>query len=489
MSTADTHFKLDGTTRGKLATPVIGRARLGLMIAAVEGATAAIVVLGTAFAYHLVVLHVTVDDFVWPLYVLFGALAGLLYGAFSAVATSRFLDHGNTTSQRSTLPDAFYGWTAALALTLLSAFLLGSIGDLSRVSLTSAYLAGIPLMLSLRSYGQQLLAERISRGELHYQRVAVIGSRLDVMNFLVAGDLWKQGHQVTDTLYLEDVTDTEAGRLDMDAIASFARSALRRQTDSMIVVAALHDLDAMEHLVTEMKRFALNVVYAPATSNRTLKFLDVVPIGANNALRFVRKPLNDLSVFLKRALDLSLALFGLVVLAPLFAAVAVAIKLESRGPVIYRQARRGFNGETFMIWKFRSMRVMESGHAMVQAKRGDARITRVGSILRATSVDELPQLVNVLLGQMSIVGPRPHAISHDDQLGKVLATYAHRQRIKPGITGWAQVNGYRGETDTFDAVEGRTLHDLHYIDNWSLMLDLWIIVLTVFSLRTHRNAH
>lgn len=487
MSTADAHFKAADVGRTGLEAPVIGRARLGLMIAAVEGATAAIVVLGTAFAYHLLVLRVTVDDFVWPLYLLFGALAGLLYGAFSAVATTRFLDQGNSAGQRSTLPDAFYGWTAALALTLLSAFLLGSIGDLSRVSLTSAYLTGIPLMLSLRSYGQQILAERISRGELHYQRVAVIGSRLDVMNFLVAGDLWKQGHQVTDTLYLEDVTGTD-GSLDMDAIADFARLTLRRRTDSMVVVAALHDLDAMEHLVTEMKRFALNVVYAPATSNRTLKFLDVVPIGANNALRFVRKPLSDLSVLLKRSLDLFLACFGLLVLAPLFAVAALAIKFESAGPVIYRQARRGFNGETFMIWKFRSMSVMESGHSMVQARRGDARITRVGRILRASSIDELPQLINVLLGQMSIVGPRPHAISHDDQLGKVLATYAHRQRIKPGITGWAQVNGYRGETDTFDSVEGRTLHDLYYIDNWSMILDLWIIVLTVFSLRTYRNA-
>jgi lipopolysaccharide/colanic/teichoic acid biosynthesis glycosyltransferase len=117
---------------------------------------------------------------------------------------------------------------------------------------------------------------------------------------------------------------------------------------------------------------------------------------------------------------------------------------------------------------------------MQQAQRGDARITRIGRFIRAASIDELPQLVNVLLGQMSIVGPRPHAISHDDQLGKLLATYAHRQRIKPGITGWAQVNGFRGETDTFEAIEGRTLHDLHYIDNWSILLDFWIIVLNVF---------
>jgi Undecaprenyl-phosphate glucose phosphotransferase len=487
MSTAESEFKVEDYVAKRLGdAPVIGRTTLSLTIAAVEGAVAVAVVLGTAFAYHLFVLHIPAESFDWPLYLLFAGLAGALYGAFSGAATARFLDSGEL--GRSTLPDSFYGWTAAISLTLLTAFLLGSIGDLSRVSLTSAYVAGVPLMLALRNAGQRLLADRIQKGALHYQRVAVIGARLDVMNFLLNGDLWRQGHQVTDTLYLEDVS-TPDGKPDLDAIAAFARTSLKRQTDSMIIVAALHDLDAMEHLVNEMKRFSLNVVYAPATTNRTLKFLDVVPIGANNALRFIRKPLSDLAVFAKRAMDIALAGFGLLMLLPLFAVVAVLIKLDSAGPVIYRQARRGFNGESFMIWKFRSMSVMESGHAMLQAQRGDVRVTRVGRFLRASSIDELPQLVNVLLGQMSIVGPRPHAIVHDDELGKVIATYAHRQRIKPGITGWAQVNGYRGETNTFEAMQGRTLHDLHYIDNWSVLLDIWILVLTVFSIRTHRNAH
>ncbi len=487
MSTAESDFKAEDFSGRRLSdAPVIGRATLSLAIAAVEGAVAFAVVLGSAFTYHLSVLHISPAAFDWPLYLLFGGLAGVLHGAFSAVATGRFLDRGE--HNRSTLPDSFYTWTAAIALTLLTAFLLGSIGDLSRVSLTSAYVAGVPLMLALRKAGQKLLADRIHKGALHYQRVAVIGARLDVMNFLLAGDLWRQGHQVTDTLYLEDVS-TSDGEPDLEAIAAFARTSLRRQTDSMVIVAALHDLDAMEHLVNEMKRFSLNIVYAPATTNRTLKFLDVVPIGPNNALRFIRKPLSDFAVFAKRSMDIVLATTGLVLLAPLFAAVAILIKLDSEGPVIYRQARRGFNGESFMIWKFRSMSVTESGLAMTQARRGDARVTRIGRFLRASSIDELPQLVNVLLGQMSIVGPRPHAIVHDDQLGKLIATYAHRQRIKPGITGWAQVNGYRGETRTFAAVQGRTLHDLHYIDNWSLLFDLWIIVLTAFSVRVHRNVY
>ena len=486
MSTADSEFKVTDYVAGTLGdTPVVGRSVLSLTIASVEGAVAFAVVLGTAFVYHTFFLHIPVYAFDWLLYLSFAGLAGVLFGAFSAIATSHFLD---SAEHRSTLANSFYGWTAAIALTLLSAFLLGLIGDLSRVSLTSAYVAGVPLMLVLRNASLSHLAERIRRGELHYQRVAVIGARLDVMNFLLNGDLWRQGHQVTDTLYLEDATGPD-GKLEMDAIANFARNSLKRQTESMVIVAALHDLDAMETLVNEMKRFALNVVYAPATSNRTLKFLDVVPIGANNALRFIRKPLSDIAVFAKRASDIIMATVGLVLLTPLFAIVALLIRLDSPGPVIYRQARRGFNGESFMIWKFRSMSVMESGHAMQQAQRGDVRVTRIGRFIRATSIDELPQLVNVLLGHMSIVGPRPHAIVHDDALGRVMATYAHRQRIKPGITCWAQVNGFRGETDTYEAVEGRTLHDLYYIDNWSPLLDVWIVLLTFVSRRTHKNAH
>ena len=487
MSTTDAGYKTAEFTATRLHTQVVGRAPLILLIAAVEGVTAAVVVLGSAFAYHLWVLHVTAGEFAWPLYLLFCAFAGILYGVFSAAATSRFLDKGRS-EQRSTLPDAFYGWTAAIALTLLTAFLLGSIGVLSRVSLTSAYVAGIPLVLMLRSYGQSILTDRISRGELHYQRVAVIGNRLDVMNFLLNGDLWRQGHRVTGTFYLEDAMRPD-GKLDLAALDTFARATLKQQTESMVIVAALHDFNSLEQLVSEMKRFALNVVYAPATTNSTLKFLDVVPIGANNALRFIRKPLSDFSVLLKRGFDLLLSSVGIVLLLPVFVLVALAIRLDSPGPVIYRQARRGFNGEAFMIWKFRSMSVMESGHAMRQARPGDRRVTRVGRFIRKTSIDELPQLVNVLLGQMSIIGPRPHAISHDDQLGKVLATYAHRQRIKPGITGWAQVNGFRGETASAEQIEGRVTHDIYYIDNWSIYFDVWILVRTVITVLVQRDVY
>ena len=484
MSTADLDFKASKFTARAATAPVIGRTVLSLLVAAVEGLAAGLVVLGAVAGYHLVIRRIPSEGVDWSLYLAFAGGAALLYACFSAIATSRLLDVADR--KRSGLTAAFTGWSAATGIALLAAFLLGASGDLSRMSLSAAYVVGIPLMLALRGIGQSIIQRRISQGALHYQRIALIGARGDVLGFMLNGDLWRHGHHVTGTCHLEDAM--QGGTMDMRAIAAFVQDCVRRGVETMVIVAPLKDFDTIETLISEMKRYALNIVYAPATTSRTLKFLDVVPIGANNALRFIRKPLGDGSVFGKRVADIVLSAIGLVVLSPLFAAVALAIRLDSPGPVIYRQARRGFNGESFMIWKFRSMRVTEPGQAMRQAQRGDDRITRIGRFIRATSIDELPQLVNVLLGQMSIVGPRPHALSHDDELARVMATYAHRQRIKPGITGWAQVNGFRGETATFEAIEGRTLHDLHYIDNWSLLLDFWIIVLTVFSVRTHKNV-
>jgi undecaprenyl-phosphate galactose phosphotransferase/putative colanic acid biosynthesis UDP-glucose lipid carrier transferase len=179
----------------------------------------------------------------------------------------------------------------------------------------------------------------------------------------------------------------------------------------------------------------------------------------------------------------------LVALGPLLAAVGILIRLESPGPLIFRQRRKGFNGREFTIFKFRTMNVLEDGSVIAQARRNDTRVTRVGRILRATSIDELPQLVNVLLGHMSIVGPRPHAVAHDDGYTKLISKYAFRQHVKPGLTGWAQVNGYRGETVHLEMMERRVDCDLWYIKNWSFWFDLRILVLTGFELLRRRNAY
>jgi undecaprenyl-phosphate galactose phosphotransferase/putative colanic acid biosynthesis UDP-glucose lipid carrier transferase len=181
---------------------------------------------------------------------------------------------------------------------------------------------------------------------------------------------------------------------------------------------------------------------------------------------------------LKRTLDIGLALVAIVLLAPLLVIAAIAIKLDSAGPVIFRQRRNGLNGIPFVIFKFRTMTVLEDGPAFTQAQRGDRRVTRVGRLLRRSSIDELPQLFNVLKGDMALVGPRPHPLALDNHYKGLIATYSYRFHVKPGITGWAQINGLRGETSRPEQMDERITHDLWYINHWSLRLDIYILLRT-----------
>ena len=206
-------------------------------------------------------------------------------------------------------------------------------------------------------------------------------------------------------------------------------------------------------------------------------------------IKLRRAPLSLFELSIKRAIDIVFAAAALIVLLPLLILVAIAIKLSSPGRVIFRQTRHGLHGEPFQILKFRTMTVEENGDSIKQATRLDDRVTRVGSWLRCTSVDELPQLINVLKGEMSLVGPRPHAAAHDNYFSQIVTNYALRRRIKPGITGFAQVNGCRGETSTVASIQRRVDLDLWYIDHWSFRLDLAIMVSTVIEIIRGRDAY
>jgi exopolysaccharide biosynthesis polyprenyl glycosylphosphotransferase len=212
-------------------------------------------------------------------------------------------------------------------------------------------------------------------------------------------------------------------------------------------------------------------------------------IGNATVIELQRAPLDSFELFIKRTFDIFLAGTTLIALLPLLAIVAITIKLDSPGPIIFRQTRHGLNGKPFQILKFRTMTVLEDGESVKQAERFDKRVTRLGSWLRRTSIDELPQLINVLNGEMSIVGPRPHAVGHDNHFDKIIANYALRQRMKPGITGCAQVNGSRGETPTIEAMQQRVELDIWYIDNWSFHLDLAIMFRTMIEIVRDRNAY
>jgi putative colanic acid biosynthesis UDP-glucose lipid carrier transferase len=200
-------------------------------------------------------------------------------------------------------------------------------------------------------------------------------------------------------------------------------------------------------------------------------------------------PFTGTNELAKRISDIVLASLILLLISPLLLAVAIGVKLSSPGPVIFKQRRNGLDGEEIVVYKFRSMRALDDGQVVRQATRADPRVTRFGAFIRRTSLDELPQFVNVLQGRMSIVGPRPHAVAHNEEYRKLIKAYMVRHKVKPGITGWAQVNGLRGETDTIEKMKARVEYDLEYLRNWSLALDLQIIVRTARLVVFDRHAY
>lgn len=259
--------------------------------------------------------------------------------------------------------------------------------------------------------------------------------------------------------------------------------------DEIVVEANTDRWSDLRAFIADLRVLPFPVVFVPVGAASDLLRHPTRKIGSAVCIELQRGPLSPIECMTKRAIDIVGAGLVLIISAPFVAALALAIKLDSPGPVLFRQQRCGFNGRNFLIRKFRTMHVMEDGPSVVQATPADCRITRVGRWLRRTSLDELPQLLNVLDGSMSLVGPRPHALAHDGQFDKLLRSYAFRRRVKPGLTGWAQVHGCRGPTPNSAAIERRVEYDLWYIDNWSLRLDLAILLRTPMEVLRGRNAY
>jgi putative colanic acid biosysnthesis UDP-glucose lipid carrier transferase len=242
-------------------------------------------------------------------------------------------------------------------------------------------------------------------------------------------------------------------------------------------------------LLDELRDTTVSIYFVPDIFVTDLIQGRMDAVGGLPVVAVCESPFSGVSGLLKRGSDIVLSLLILALASPLLLAVAASVKLTSPGPVIFRQRRYGLDGREIVVYKFRSMRVTEDGSSIIQAKRGDPRLTRVGAFLRRTSLDELPQFFNVLQGRMSIVGPRPHAVAHNETYRKLIKGYMVRHKVKPGITGWAQVNGYRGETETLEKMKARIDFDLDYLRNWSLRLDLYIIARTVSVVLKGEHAH
>jgi undecaprenyl-phosphate galactose phosphotransferase/putative colanic acid biosynthesis UDP-glucose lipid carrier transferase len=350
---------------------------------------------------------------------------------------------------------------------------------------------GLVSLFASRSLMKAALDLAVRKGRVQGRRVVLVGLRDELANVGKSDLLRRFGLTEVERLaFPNDGNWSLAANKDILASLDNALVVARDHGAEEIVLALRwNDTRGIELVRDRLRDSPLPVKLLPDRNVRRLVENPAFSVSRSLAIEIQRAPLSQFERFAKRALDIAGACVGIILLAPLMLLTALVIKLDSPGPVLFRQQRSGFNAKRFMIFKFRSMSVMEEGDSVTQVTRHDPRVSRFGGLIRATSVDELPQLFNVLLGDMSLVGPRPHAVAHDSHYGKLLSEYAFRHHVKPGITGWAQINGCRGGTAQVGLMKNRLDFDLWYINNWSLGLDIVVLIRTVLEVVRPRNAY
>lgn len=357
-----------------------------------------------------------------------------------------------------------------------------------RVILT--WIIALPVLLALNRYCIRYVLRHLRRKGMNRRRVVIAGAGELTRRLIhaIEANPWF-GFEIVglfdDKAEGEVSGHTILGRL--DCLADFVKS---QAVDIVYIALSMRAERKIETLIRELSDSTVSIRLVPEIFIYEMLLGGSISLLENIPVIGIREsPHVGLNAVVKRIEDLVLASLILVLVSPIMLLAALAVKLTSRGPVIFKQWRYGLNGMLIRVYKFRTMTVCEDGLYVKQATRCDKRVTPVGRFLRRTSIDELPQFLNVLQGSMSIVGPRPHAVAHNEQYRKLISGYMLRHKVKPGITGWAQVNGWRGETDTIDKMDMRIRYDLEYIRNWSIMLDLKIIAKTVFHNGHGVNAY
>lgn len=372
-------------------------------------------------------------------------------------------------------------------------FLLKIGADYSRGTFLIQFIGVCAAALSVRALGFAKVHSAISSHDVKARRVAMIGDPQCVQQFV--GRLKSVGIRTVLSFANPDCKDAgDLGRSDVlprEEVDAMIVKCRQLRLDDVFIIAKHEDLSlsTISGLTKSLSVLPVGIHVVLVDWLDLLATSRIAEFGNVTSIQVAHPPLTPFDCALKRAFDLIVATLGLLMLSPLLAIVSIAIKLDSPGPILFRQTRHGYNNEAIQVFKFRTMRTMETGHAFTQAVRNDPRVTNIGRVLRRSSIDELPQLFNVLRGDMSIVGPRPHATSHNNMFEALIPPLSRRHKVKPGITGWAQVNGSRGETNTVEKMRRRVELDLHYIDNWSLLLDCKIVMLTLFSRKAYQNAY
>jgi undecaprenyl-phosphate galactose phosphotransferase/putative colanic acid biosynthesis UDP-glucose lipid carrier transferase len=344
-------------------------------------------------------------------------------------------------------------------------------------------------LLTARKIAKLLIERAVARGAIGRRNLVLLGDRneldslepRDLLAFFGAGEV----NRFTLSADSDPLVQKSSNTRTLNLVANFIRE---NNTAEVLLALPWSDAARIELIRDQIKMLPVAAKLLPDTQIRTLTNYASSGHQRIISLEIQRAPLSTIERIVKRAIDISISLLALVFFIPLMALTALAIKLDGEGPIFFLQNRKGFNGREFVMFKFRTMTVQENGDVVTQATRNDPRVTGIGRLLRAASIDELPQLINVVRGEMSLIGPRPHALAHDNHFEKLLEDYAFRHHVKPGMSGWAQVNGLRGATPSVEQIARRVKMDLWYINNWSLWLDIQILIKTLFEVLRKRNA-
>jgi putative colanic acid biosynthesis UDP-glucose lipid carrier transferase len=421
------------------------------------------------------------------------ALVLMILGFFISSAVYQHIDPYRTwRSGRmgAYVRDIVAGWGVTVGVLVL----LGTVSGLSNrfaPAVVLCWFAATPLLLLIC----HLAARKVGfdpGSEQEMRSVVIVGANDVGVKF--AASVERNPNMLMSVAgFFDDRTeDRRSGNLRHPMLGNMAdiAPAVRARNIKMIFISQpISAQPRIRKLLDELEDTTASVYFLPDIYIFDLMQARFDNVGGMPVVAIRETPFTGVNSVIKRASDIVLGVMIQLMLLPIMLVIAAAVKLTSPGPVIFRQRRYGLYGEEIIVYKFRSMTVAEDGAKVVQAKKNDQRVTPIGAFLRKTSLDELPQFINVLQGRMSIVGPRPHAVAHNEEYRKLIKGYMLRHKVKPGITGWAQVNGLRGETETLDKMEARVRFDLDYMRNWSLWLDLWIIVRTVAVVLKRENAH
>jgi putative colanic acid biosynthesis UDP-glucose lipid carrier transferase len=444
------------------------------------------------FFIGLVLFLITHElDQVWSAMQGYAALAAI--AIFVVVAQTLRLYESR---RLQTLDDEFRGvmivWMTTCTALIVMAFVLKLSSNYSRLATISWFMM-TPAVLIFMRLGVRLVLGYVRSHGGNTRTLAIAGS-----SQLADGIVKKLGSSATFGIRVLGVFDDRAAeRLLKDgqdparrvgSLNELVERARRGECDYVFIALPMRAEKRIVELVNRLADTTASVYVVPDLFMFDLMRARLTVLGGMPAVSVFESPFDGLNGLLKRAEDLVLGLVFLAVAAIPMTIIAAAIKLTSGGPVFFAQRRYGLNGKLVHVLKYRTMTSADDGASVPQARADDPRITRLGGFLRRSSLDELPQLLHVITGEMSLVGPRPHAIAHNEEYRGLIHGYMLRHKVKPGITGWAQVNGWRGETDTLDKMRGRVQHDLEYVQNWSLWLDLRILARTVRAVFARTNA-